>query len=199
MSSNLTNEEKKKISSERQKAVRDAWKEEKARVANGKGTRNWSPAEQKELMDKGSVSGYDGHHMKSVSKYPDQAGNPKNIQFLTEDEHFQGAHQGSYHNATNGYYDPETKTMNEFNGDELIEIPENSLSFSDNNSQVSDIDAARQDYIETAEETFDDSQSNLETDLDDAQSDYESLDTESQSNSSSSDADSSSESDGMGR
>lgn len=118
----MTNEEKKILASARQHAVRLAWKEERARVLNGLGTRNWSLSEQKELIEKGYVKGYEGHHMKSVSEFPKYAGDPKNIQFLTEKEHLEGAHQGSYHNPTNSYYDADKKVFNEFERDELKEI-----------------------------------------------------------------------------
>lgn len=127
--SNLTNEDKKRISNERQNAVRNAWKLEKDRVANGNGTRNWSKEQQKELLERGSVKGFEGHHMKSVSVYPEYASDPKNIQFLTETEHLYGAHQGNYHNLTNGYYNPETKQMID-SGDKMAEVPEISLQSS---------------------------------------------------------------------
>ena len=123
MSTSLSNEEKKRLSYERQSAVRKAWKEEQARVESGHGTRLWTKEQQKEILERGSVHGYEGHHMKSVSLYPEQAGNPENIQFLSEDEHLYGAHGGDYHNLTNGYYDPYTQTMKEFDGDELKELP----------------------------------------------------------------------------
>lgn len=103
-SGTLTPEQRKQLTAERQKAVRQAWKEEKQRVLEGKGTRQWTNDEKKELISRGSVPGYEGHHMKSVSKYPQFAGDSKNIQFLTEKEHLYGAHKGSYHNKTNGYY-----------------------------------------------------------------------------------------------
>lgn len=122
--SNLTNEDKKRISNERQNAVRKAWKIEAERVKSGVGTRGWTPEQQKEIIKRGSVSGYEGHHMKSVSLYPQYAGDPKNIQFLTEDEHLYGAHNGNYHNLTNGYYDPYEEKMIAFQDDELPEIPE---------------------------------------------------------------------------
>lgn len=121
--STLTPEQKKQLTAERQKAVRQAWKEEKQRVLEGKGTRQWTKAEKKELISRGSVSGYDGHHMKSVSKYPQFAGDSKNIQFLTEKEHLYGAHQGSYHNKTNGYYNPKTKEMYGFKGNQHPKAP----------------------------------------------------------------------------
>ncbi|GFH42495.1 hypothetical protein Hs30E_10460 [Lactococcus hodotermopsidis] len=124
----LSVEEKKKLNSERQKAVRDAWGKEKARVAQGEGTRDWSPEQQKEIMENGHADGYDGHHMKCVSSYPEQAGNPDNIQFLTHDEHIQGAHQGNTHTRTNGYYNPDSGQMENFNGDELKPTDSQSLS-----------------------------------------------------------------------
>ena len=120
---NLTDEEKRIITNKRQAAVRYAWKNEKQYVLQGEGTRDWSIEEQKEMLERGSVSGYEGHHMKSVDTYPEEADNPYNIQFLDEEEHLYGAHQGDYHNQTNGYYDPETGKMHEFEGKELEPVP----------------------------------------------------------------------------
>lgn len=146
MSVTLSNEEKKEIARARQNAVRQAWKDEQARVREGKGTRDWTVDEQRELLERGSVKGYEGHHMKSVSEYPEYAEDPKNIQFLTEDEHFQGAHQGSYRNPTNGYYDPETNTMTEFEGDSLGEIPVRPLSERYRPEDSEDISSIRSEY-----------------------------------------------------
>lgn len=153
MSAPLSNEEKKRLSYERQSAVRKAWKEEQARVESGHGTRLWTKEQQKEVLDRGSVRGFEGHHMKSVSLYPEQAGNPENIQFLSEDEHLYGAHGGDYHNLTNGYYDPYTKTMNEFEGAELGTLPtydlkngqeiSNSTSVEDSESNEYDLSQSR--------------------------------------------------------
>ena len=151
----MNNEDKKRLSYERQNAVRKAWKEEKERVANGQGTRRWSEKEQQELLNRGSVKGYEGHHMKSASLFPEHAGDSKNIQFLTEEEHLHGAHKGNYHNLTNGYYDPETKTMHEFQDNELKEVPVVDLtqteSESNNNSNNNDINKAREEYCKDAE------------------------------------------------
>lgn len=102
------------LNKERQKAVRTAWKNEKAYVREGKGTRNWSQSEQRQIIAKGRAKGYEGHHMQSVKNYPQQAGNPKNIQFLNHSEHINGAHKGNPQNPTNGYYDPKTGQMHSF-------------------------------------------------------------------------------------
>lgn len=106
--------EKRRLTNLRQKAVRDAWKEEKELMEQGRCTRPWTKDEQQELRDTGRVKGYYGHHMKSVAKYPEHAGSYKNIQFLTNDEHIQGAHQGSTRNLTNGYYNPKTGEISKF-------------------------------------------------------------------------------------
>ena len=140
----VTPEEKRALTSARQRAVRNAWKNEQDLVRDGKGTRDWTIEEQKELLESGSVDGYEGHHMKSVSLYPDYAGDADNIQFLSADEHFNGAHQGSYHNTTNGYYNPETMTMIEFSGNELHPVEARELSESyvkeEENAYVGSID-----------------------------------------------------------
>ena len=121
-------EEKKKLNIERQKAVRDAWGKEKGYVAQGKGTRDWLPEQQEEIMKNGHVDGYNGHHMKCVSSYPEHAGNFENIQFLTQDEHINGAHQGNTHTRTNGYYNPDTSQMEAFREDELKPVEAKALS-----------------------------------------------------------------------
>jgi hypothetical protein len=99
---------------ERKNAVREAWKSERSYVREGNGTRDWSQSEQREILAKGRANGYEGHHMKSVKEYPQYAGDPQNIQFLNRSEHVNGAHKGNTQNATNGYYNPETKTMHSF-------------------------------------------------------------------------------------
>ena len=101
------------INYERRKAVASAWKQEKNRVVEGKGTRDWTQAEQREIILKGKAKGYEGHHMKSVDGHNSRAGDPNNIQFLTRKEHF-AAHNKNFHNNTNGYYNPKTGVMTSF-------------------------------------------------------------------------------------
>lgn len=124
----MTLEEKRLLNAQRRCAVRSAWKNEQTLVEQGKGTRNWTAEEQKELLENGHVSGYEGHHMKSVSEYQEFAGNANNIQFLTHDEHINGAHQGNTHTLTNGYYNVETQSMEQFEDNELGERPTYDLS-----------------------------------------------------------------------
>lgn len=196
MSSALSNEEKKELARARQSAVRHAWKEEQARVKEGLGTRDWTPSQQKEIIERGSVKGYDGHHMKSVSEYPEYAGDPKNIQFLTETEHFEGAHQGSFHNLTNGYYDPETQTMNEFEGDELREVPVNELSDKYAHNESDELSSVRNEYVEDAQSSSVSQGDNI----DNARADYSQTEISEQDTSASESAsETTSESNGIGR
>lgn len=89
----------------RGEAVRKAWKNECNNVKSGGNgiTRSWSPAEQAELLNTGKVRGYVGHHIKSVKGFPDLAGDPTNIQFLTRAEHLK-AHSGNWRNITSEFF-----------------------------------------------------------------------------------------------
>lgn len=153
----MTIDEKKRLTSERSRAVRNAWKNEQALVMEGKGTRQWSKSEQKELIENGHITGYEGHHMKSVSEYPEYAGNSKNIQFLTREEHINGAHQGNTQNQTNGYYNTETRSMELFEGNELKEQPTFELSEITDESYSEELE---QSYSEIVNETQSDDYSN---------------------------------------
>ncbi len=121
MGSTRTDEERALFNSRKQ-GVDRYWAREKTLVRMGMGTRDWTPEQQRELLEKGSISGIEGHHMLSAAAHPEHADNPDNIQPLTEKEHLD-AHSGDYHNATNGRYDPETGTTKEFT-DGKIEAPE---------------------------------------------------------------------------
>lgn len=104
--------------SEANKAIATAWNNEKQLVCEGKGTRNWTQEQQQDILDKGKAyddngRAFEGQHMKSVEKYPEYQGDPKNIQFLTKQEHLE-AHQGSWLNPTNWYFDPSTKQITDF-------------------------------------------------------------------------------------
>ena len=85
---------------ERQKAVRLAWLKEQELVSEGKGTRDWSPEQQKDILNPELGKAYDetgrafeGQHMKSAEEYPEYQADPNNIQFLTREEHLE-AHMG---------------------------------------------------------------------------------------------------------
>lgn len=118
MSAVQNREERLRLNRERQKAVREAWAREKSLCAQGKGTRDWTRAEQRELLATGRVKGYEGQHMKSVSQYPAYAGEANNIQFLTHQEHLSahnsGPEKSGYRAPTNGYYDASTGKMHSF-------------------------------------------------------------------------------------
>lgn len=103
---------------EASKVIAAAWNNEKQLVLEGKGTRDWTPSQQQDIVDKGKAyddngKAFEGHHMKSVEKYPEYQGEPGNIQFLNRQEH-QEAHGGNFQNPTNGYFDPVTKITKDF-------------------------------------------------------------------------------------
>lgn len=105
---------------ERNKTIRLAWEREQELVSEGKGTRDWSQEQQKDILDPEKGKAYDengrafeGQHMKSAAEYPEYQGDPNNIQFLTREEHLE-AHKVSWQNPTNWYYNPETKEFVDF-------------------------------------------------------------------------------------
>ena len=90
------------LNAERKSAVKNAWKAEREAVTKtGTGTRRWSESQTSELLGKGKVSGYEGHHINSVNGSPLLAGIANNIKFLTRDEHL-AEHGGSWLNKTVG-------------------------------------------------------------------------------------------------
>lgn len=100
------------------RAVRESWENERRRVLEGKGTRDWTEEQQKQIKEKGKAydsegKAFEGQHMKSVSLYPEYQGDARNIQLLSHEEHL-AAHGGNWQNPTNGYYDPVVKTMSDF-------------------------------------------------------------------------------------
>ena len=98
---------------ESNKAILAAWNKEQELVRKGEGTRDWSPKQQKDIIEKGRAyddngRAFEGQHMKSAEMYPEYQGDPRNIQFLTRAEHLE-AHNGSWKNPTNWYFNPVTK------------------------------------------------------------------------------------------
>jgi len=90
---------KKELDVLRNKAVDQAWKNEKKRIKEtGTGSRDWTVEELEQLNKKGTIDGYHGHHKKPVKDYPDDAGDPENIVFLKSDNpKGGGAKKGSEH------------------------------------------------------------------------------------------------------
>jgi len=87
----------------RQKAVRQAWRQEAKLVRKtGRGTRDWTPR-QLGLLKKGKrVSGYEGHHIRDVSGHSKKwMGDPRNIKFMTRRKHLK-EHRGSFRNPATG-------------------------------------------------------------------------------------------------
>ena len=109
------------------RAIAKAWENERELVSVGKGTRDWTPEQQKDILNTGKAhdadgKAFEGHHMQSVSNKPEYQGEPGNIQFLSRDEHL-AAHSGSYQNPTNGFYDPLTGETTDFGNERFRACP----------------------------------------------------------------------------
>lgn len=111
---------------ERNKAIQLAWEREQQLVQEGKGTRDWTEEQQKDILDPDKGKAYDengrafeGQHMKSAAEYPEYQGDQDNIQFLTREEHLE-AHKGSWQNPTNWYYNSETKEFIDFGENKYV-------------------------------------------------------------------------------
>jgi len=134
------------------KAIASAWKREQQLIQEGKGTRDWTEEEQKDILERGKAydkngKAFEGHHMKSVEQYPEYQEKPDNIQFLTRQEHLE-AHNGNFQNSTNGCYDPLTGVTKDFmNGlyepckiinlsNPIISLPSNFLEEFEQNSNT---------------------------------------------------------------
>ena len=86
----------------RQAAVKKAWAAERRLILEGKpGTREWTKEERAEIALTGKARGYEGHHINSVSGFPEVAGDPNNVIFLTRAEHLI-AHGGNWRIVTTG-------------------------------------------------------------------------------------------------
>lgn len=106
------------------KAILAAWKNEQDLIKEGKGTRDWTLEQQKDILERGKAydengKAFEGQHMRSAEANPEYQGDPKNIQFLTRAEHLD-AHGGSWRNPTNWYYDPVTKERHDFGDGPIV-------------------------------------------------------------------------------
>jgi hypothetical protein len=98
----LKNVFKSAITSQRRAAVKEAWDQEIALVkGTGQGSRAWSKPEIELLKQGIRPSSYQGHHINSVKDFPELAGDPRNIKFLTRSEHFL-EHGFNWRNMTTG-------------------------------------------------------------------------------------------------
>lgn len=85
----------------RQEGVKLAWKYEQADIEmGGRGSANWSREQQIELLQKGKVRNYVGHHQKNVADHPQHQTNPDNIRFFTNEDHLPIGHKGDFRRPT---------------------------------------------------------------------------------------------------
>jgi GHH signature containing HNH/Endo VII superfamily nuclease toxin len=119
------------IETARRQAVEKAWKHERALVEKfGKGSYEWTPSQIKELLEKGRVKGFDGHHINSVNDAAGLAGNPDNIKLLPDVEHRKlHADSGGTKVPTKGSLLDRSKTYNAMKAEEkaLFEMKQEKL------------------------------------------------------------------------
>ena len=155
--------------SESNKAILAAWNKEQELVREGKGTREWTPQQQQNILEKGKAyddngKAFEGQHMKSAEIFPEYQGEPGNIQFLTRAEHFE-AHDRDWKNPTNWYYNTVTKEKFDF-GDgpfipcEIIQLAEPVVYVSNMDSSLTE---QRRERKEQPEKTKDKSSPNIKT------------------------------------
>ena len=142
--------------SESNKAILAAWNKEQELVREGKGTRDWTPEQQQDILDKGKAydengRAFEGQHMKSAEKYPEYQGDPENIQFLTRAEHLE-AHDGNWQNPTNWYFNPVTKEKVDF-GDGPV-IPCKIIQLAESVVSESNVDSSLTEQRERKEQPY---------------------------------------------
>lgn len=142
---------------EANKAIRKAWEKEQQLVREGKGTRDWTPEQQKDILDPNKGKAYDdngrayeGQHMRSASEYSELQGDPDNIQFLTREEHL-AAHKGNWQNPTNWYYNPDTKEFLDFEDGDIIPCKNIELNYPISNraSEIIEKSIISEDFLKT--------------------------------------------------
>jgi len=98
----------KRFSERRREGVRQMWVEERARLMRGEpGTRDWSPQQRQDILNRKTPLGPDGkpmegHHMYSAQEYPKLADNPRNMVGTTKNEHVNRWHGGDTRIPTHG-------------------------------------------------------------------------------------------------
>ena len=143
-----------RIPSLAQSAVDKAWENEYYLVLEGRGTRDWTPEQQNQILTLGKAydengNPFEGHHMMSVEEYPELQGNPDNIQFLSREEHL-AAHEGNFQNPTNSYYDAETGESYPIEDPEQLPYLERDLSEPVETDEDEDLDGVDESRHEDA-------------------------------------------------
>ena len=96
----------------RNRAVRQAWKDEQALLVAGlKGTRNWTEKEIETIKRTGSHPNIEGHHTLNVKGNPLHAPNEDYIKFVEKGKEHLANHNGNFKNPTTGVERFDRKSM----------------------------------------------------------------------------------------
>ena len=90
----------------RSNGVSLAWEYEKADIQmGGSGSENFTLEQRAEILDRGRVRGFEGHHIKNVANHKIHQANPDNIKFYSSrEEHIELGHDGDAHNPSDGEF-----------------------------------------------------------------------------------------------
>lgn len=92
-----------KLTTLRARAVRTAWKQEKALLEAGKpGTRSWTKEQVDEIRTTGKAKDFEGHHTMDVKRNPLHSPNENYIKFVQKGKEHLENHGGHYGNPANG-------------------------------------------------------------------------------------------------
>lgn len=108
----------------RNAGVKLAWQYEQADIKmGGKGSANWTKAEQKEILNSksGTVSEVEGHHQKNVVDHPEYQADPDNIKFYkSRQEHLQQGHDGNFQNESDAPFIDKNRMLEKTNNRRVL-------------------------------------------------------------------------------
>lgn len=106
----------------RNAGVKLAWLyEQKAIEMGGRGSANWTKAEQKEILETGRVSGAEGHHQKNVADHPEYQADPDNVKFFkSRQEHLQQGHDGNFQNESDAPFIDKNRMLEKTNNRRVL-------------------------------------------------------------------------------
>ena len=90
----------------RNNGVSLAWEYEKADILmGGTGSENFTPEQRAEILERGRVRGFEGHHIKNVANNKVHQANPDNIKFYgSREDHVEIGHNGDVNNPSDGEF-----------------------------------------------------------------------------------------------
>lgn len=101
----------------RSNGVSLAWEYERADIQmGGTGSENFTLEQRAEILDRGRVRGFEGHHIKNVANNKVHQANPDNIKFYgSREDHVELGHNGDVNNPSDGEFIDRDKMIRDTN------------------------------------------------------------------------------------